>query len=74
MDSETWASFAPKKFELIPLTRSPKKFNMEAKVDLGVHQVSPKAELKVLGLWIDGKLRWDPHIKCWNIWHPCSLS
>lgn len=25
--------------------------------------ISPKAELKILGLWIDGKLRWGPHIK-----------
>ena len=57
------ASFAPKKYELIHLTRSPKKFNMEARVDLGAHQVAPKAVLKVLGLWIDGKLRWGPHIK-----------
>lgn len=55
--------FAPRKYELIHLTRSPKKFNMEARVDLGTHQISPKTELKVLGLWIDGKLRWGPHIK-----------
>lgn len=36
---------------------------MEATVDLGNHQISPQAELKVPGLWIDGKLRWGPHIK-----------
>ena len=36
---------------------------MEAKVDLEAHQVAPKAVLKVLSLWIDGKLRWGPHIK-----------
>lgn len=52
------ASFAPKKYEFIHLHRSPKKFNMEAKTDLGAHQIFPKAELNVLGLWIDGKLRW----------------
>ena len=57
------ASFAPKKYELIHLTRSFKKFNMEAKVDLSAHQISPKAELKVLGLWINGKLRLGPYIK-----------
>lgn len=60
MGSETGASFAPKNYGLIYLTPSPKKFNMEAKVDLGAHQVSPKAELKVLGLWIHGKLSWGP--------------
>ena len=57
------ASFAPKKYELIHLTRSPKKFNMKEEVDLSEHQIHPKAQLKVLGLWIDGKLRWGPHIK-----------
>lgn len=57
------ASFAPTKYELVHLTRSPKKFNMAAVVDLGEHQVSPRTQLKVLGLWIDGKLRWGPHIK-----------
>ena len=36
---------------------------MEARVDLDAHQISLKAELKVLGLWIDEKLRWSPHIK-----------
>lgn len=39
------------------------KFNIAAELDLGEHQVTPKAQLKVLGLWIDGKLRWGPHIK-----------
>lgn len=38
------ASFAPKKYELIHLMRSPKKFNMEATLDLGEHQVAPKTQ------------------------------
>ena len=57
------ALFAPKKYELIHLTRSPKKFNIETRVDLDAHQISFKAKLKVLALWINGKLRWGPHIK-----------
>lgn len=36
---------------------------MTAVVDLGEHQIAPKTQLKVWGLWIDGKLRWGPHIK-----------
>lgn len=36
---------------------------MAAKVDLGAHQIVPKAQLKVLGLWTDGELQWGPHIK-----------
>lgn len=44
------ASFAPKKYELIHLTQSPKKFNMEARIDLDAHQILSKAVLKVLDL------------------------
>lgn len=50
------ASFAPKKYALIYLTRSPKRSNMKATIDLGNHQISPRTEFKALGLWIDGKL------------------
>lgn len=57
------ASSAPKKYELIHLTRNPKKFNMKATLDLESHQITRRAELKILGLWIHGKLRWGPHIK-----------
>lgn len=32
-------SFAPRKYELIHLTRNPKKFNMVAQVDLSVYQI-----------------------------------
>ena len=51
------ASFASKKYKLLHLTCSPKKFNITAIVDLGKHRITPKAQLKVLSLWIDGKLR-----------------
>ena len=47
-------SFSPPRYELIYLTHSPRRFDMTARVNLGAHQVSPKAELNVLGLWIDG--------------------
>ncbi len=57
------ATFAPKKYELIHLTRSLGKFNMRASVDLGSATAKPKANIRVLGLQIDGKLRWEPHIK-----------
>ena len=33
---------APKKYELIHLTRSPKRFNLAATVNLGKHQITPK--------------------------------
>ena len=57
------ATFAPHKYELIHLTRSPKRFNMKAMVDLSKVKVKPDAVIRVLGLHIDGKLRWGPHIQ-----------
>ena len=38
-------------------------FNTEAEVELGAHQVTPKAEFKFVGRWTDSKLRWGPHMK-----------
>ena len=57
------ALFAPKKYELIHLTRGLKRFNMEVRVDLNTYQILPKVELKILSMWIDCKSRWGPHIK-----------
>lgn len=51
------ASFAPQKYELVHLTRSPKRFNMKAAVDLGITSTKPKTSIRILGLHIDGKLR-----------------
>ena len=36
---------------------------MRVEVDLNKHQIHFKAQLKILGLWIDGKLQWGLHIK-----------
>lgn len=44
------ALFASKKYKLLYLTHSLKKFNMIAIVDSSKHQITPKAQLKVLGL------------------------
>ena len=51
------ASFAPQKYELVHLTRSPKRFNMKATVDLDATSTRPKISIRVLGLHIDGKLK-----------------
>ncbi len=50
------ATFAPKKYELIHLTRSSEKFNIRASVDLGSTTAKLKASIRVLELQIDGKL------------------
>jgi len=65
---QAWArrhgvAFAQDKFELIHFTRSHTKFNLAANVQLDDITVSPTATVRVLGVWLDTKLRWGPHIK-----------
>jgi len=57
------ASFAPAKYELIHLTRSPKRFNMAATIQIQECEVTPRTVIRVLGVQIDSKLRWGPHIR-----------
>ena len=56
------ATFAPKKYELVHLTRSPRRFNMEASLDFEGIKIDPGPSIRVLGLHVDTKLRWGPHI------------
>lgn len=56
------ASFAPQKYELVHMTRKPKKFNMTKALDFEGVQIHPETSIRVLGLHIDGKLRWGPHL------------
>ena len=57
------ATFAPEKYHLMHLTRRPKKHNMAAVVTIPGFQGKPCAEIKILGVQVDSKLRWGPHIK-----------
>ena len=57
------ATFSPTKYELIHLTRYPKRFNLEATISFEATEVSPKAYVRVLGVEIDSKLRWGPHVR-----------
>ena len=57
------ATFAPAKYELIHLTRYPRKFNLKATISFGEVEVLPKAHVRVLGIEIDSKLRWSPHVR-----------
>ncbi len=56
------AAFAPQKYELIHLSRTPKKFNMKMAINFDNVVIEPGSSLRVLGLYIDSKLRWGPHI------------
>ena len=53
--------FAPKKYKLIHFTRS-KRFNLKASICLGGIEKAPKAEIHILGIWVDPKLRWLVHL------------
>ena len=49
--------FAPQKYELVHFTRSRKAFNLVATVNLTGAQIEPKGEVRVLGVWLDTKLK-----------------
>ena len=64
----TWArrhgsSFAPKKYELIHMTRKPRRFDMTASINIGPDIVTPKSDIRILGVQIDTHLRWGPHVR-----------
>jgi hypothetical protein len=54
--------FAPEKYELLHFTRSPKRFNMAATPRIEGLQPQTKGSIRVLGIQIDTKLKWNPHI------------
>jgi hypothetical protein len=54
--------FAPEKYELLHLTRSPKQFNMAATPMIEGSRPQVKGSMRVLGIQIDTKLKWNPHI------------
>lgn len=57
------AAFAPQKYQLIHFTRSRKKHNLQASVNIPGFQDGPAPSLRLLGVWVDTKLQWGPHIK-----------
>ena len=54
--------FAPKKYELIHFTRS-RQFNLGASVRLDGTEKQPSPDIRVLGVWVDIKLRWSAHLR-----------
>jgi hypothetical protein len=52
--------FAPKKYELIHFTRS-KGFNLQAGIQIEGIEKAPIKEVRILGIWVDPKLRWAAH-------------
>ncbi len=52
--------FTPSKYELIHFTRS-RRFDLGASVRLGGTEKQPSPDIRVLGVWLDTKLRWTAH-------------
>ena len=55
--------FAPQKYELVHFTRRRKAFDLSACVRIGGNRVEPKADVRVLGVWLDTRLRWGAHVR-----------
>ena len=60
--TESGASFAPDKYQLIHLTRQ-QKADTTATVNIPGFAGQPIDNLRVLGVWVDKKLKWTEHIR-----------
>jgi exonuclease III len=64
---EEWANkhgaqFAPEKYELIHFAKRPKSFNMAVTLKIGQIQKVAMDNVRVLGVQVDTKLKWGPHL------------
>src|SRR5436189_575749 len=56
------AKFEPDKYKLIHFTRQSKKHNLKATVDIPGFNEGPVPSLKMLGVILDTRLNWKPHV------------
>ena len=55
--------FAPHKYELIHFTTASKKHNLQVTIKVGEVEKLSSTQVKVLGVWLDPKLKWHAHTK-----------
>lgn len=66
--SLNWASrhgalFNPAKYELLHCSRSIRKHDLTTPLHLGNLSVAAKPAIRILGVQLDSKLQWHPHVK-----------
>ena len=55
--------FAPDKYKLIHLAKNSKNLDMTTTINISSEIIKPKADIRVLGLQINCKLKWSAHIQ-----------
>jgi hypothetical protein len=55
--------FAPNKYELTHFTCSRKRFDLQAGAKFGSISKAPSPDVRVLGVWLNTKLRWTAHAR-----------
>jgi len=55
--------FPPQKYELIHFTRRRNTVNLAASIQLDGVVLEPKKDIRVLGVWLDTKLKWTGHLR-----------
>ncbi|POS82407.1 hypothetical protein EPUL_004123, partial [Erysiphe pulchra] len=56
------AAFAPEKYQLVHFTRKHKSADHQESIQLNGTLISPRSEVKVLGILVDSRLRWGTQV------------